>query len=123
MAAASVSWLKSAALRSRLGLRRSGRGDRRQRGVERGQHVVGDVDAIGGCERSVGVDKDVGTAALHDLLVDRAELRCDLLLNILLVALELLLRALELGRRILLAGLPLGDAGAERPVGLPSAKS
>ena len=37
------------------------------------------------------LDHEVRAAALHDLLVDRAELLGDLLLDILLVALELLL--------------------------------
>ena len=68
-------------------------------------------------ERRAHLDHDVRAAALHDLLVDRAELVGDLLLNILLVALDLLLLALKLLRALLLLGLERRDRApsARRP--------
>src|SRR5438128_10928700 len=92
----------------RLLLRRSGwsrRGDARQLLVERCKNIVGDVQVGTRSQGRAGFDHHVGAAALHDRLVDGAELRADLLRNIGLVALDLLRLASDFLCTRLLLGL------------------
>ena len=49
-------------------------GDARQLLVERCKNVVGDVEVGAAGQGGAGFDHHVGAAALHDRLVDRAEL-------------------------------------------------
>src|SRR5574338_668981 len=103
MAAAAAVSLTAGLPALRLLLRRLGgssRLDTRQRGVERGEHVVGDVHRGRSRERVAHFHQDVGAAALHHLLVDRVELRADLLRDVALVALDLVLLTAQLLRRL-----------------------
>ena len=106
---AALSSFKSAALRRLLSLRGGRGGDRRHRGVQSRKHLIGDVDGIARRKRGAGLEHDRRAAPLHHLLIDWAKLGRDLLLDVLLVALDLSLRALKLLSGLLLTGLERSD--------------
>src|SRR3954465_6315375 len=104
-----------AALRLLLGgSGRSRRGDRRKGGVECSEHIRGHIDALAGGESRTDLEEHVGSAPLHHLTVDRAQLIADLLLNVGLVAADLLLTVLHLLLSLLELGLVSSRAGLQR---------
>src|SRR3954451_20535746 len=117
MAAPAVSF-NLAALR--LLLRCGGRGclDGRQCRIERCEHIVGYVESCARRECAADFDHYVGSALLHHLLVDGAELGLDLLRDISLVALDLVLLTPDLLSGLLALRFPCLGACLQRGVRL-----
>src|SRR6478672_7711325 len=97
--------------------RRSRRLDRWQSRIECRHDIVRDVEVRAAGERLADFDQHVGAALLHHLCVDRAELIGDLLLDVLVIALDLLLLPGEFLLRLLLLGLERTGTALEGSVG------